>query len=382
MTFNEYSSFMNDKLHLFEVAGKRTITPEQKKAIFAQAFGEDKVDEAMQEYDDYLKKKKELKQKPGVRDFLNSKKVKNAQELINKVIGEQSQGQSENPNAEGQQLTEEQKQLKDKYDAAKKAYDDKVDIIKKGIDIDTIGTRIDTLADGATKLNMPAEKVQKIKNNTGEFKRTAGMVLEGIGAILSVFPGLEGLAQIAGGLGAVATKYGNKEAEEAAKEAENYDKNKQVLSQAGISSKEEYETALNNIIAQKLNSLPKYLERAVKNNPTLEQETAQKDLITEQNNKTTNYYNGNTLADVSPDNIAEADLNNIMMQLGITEQNQQNTYKRNLKWREDPNYDGEPKYKIDLSAKKYLSNLINAKDFNTINKLKGDNSTGDNNGNQ
>jgi hypothetical protein len=151
----------------------------------------------------------------------------------------------------------------------------------------------------------------------------------------------------------------------------------------GINSKEEYETALNNIIAQNLNSLPKYLERAVKNNPTLEQETAQNNLIPKELNvKTESYYSNGKLADVSPDNISEVELNNIIAQLGITDQAQQNTYKRNLKWREDPNYNGDQKYKIDLSAKKYLSNLINAKDFNTINKLKGDNSTGDNNGNQ
>lgn len=371
MTLNEYSNLVNDRLHLFEGYGDDT------KKILKFFFK-----------DDANKKFEELKSKSNGREisknilvsYLSKSLGKKASEIKNiiknEILRSQNNGQSE---------TDEDKaaQLKSNYDAAKKAYSDKVEAIKKGIDLDTIGTRITTLADNATKLNMPAEEVQKIKKNAGEAKRTAGIILEGIGAVLSVFPGLEGVAQIAGGLGAVFTKYGNKAAEEAAKEAENFDKNKQVLSQVGINSKEEYETALNNIIAQNLNSLPKYLERAVKNNPTLEQETAQNNLIPKEPNvKTESYYSNGKLADVSPDNISEVELNNIMSQLGITDQAQQNTYKRNLKWREDPNYNGDQKYKIDLSAKKYLSNLINAKDFNTINKLKGDNSTGDNNGNQ
>lgn len=379
MTFNEYSSFMNDKLHLFEK------NEERNRKVISFIF-KDKAKAAWKEFS--KKYSNNTSSNENMDKFLKAKFPEKQPAEINALITEALKPNTGNDNEskEGQQknqLVEEQKQLKANYDAAKKAYKDKVEAIKKGIDIDTIGSRITTLADNATKLNMPAEQVQKIKNNAGEFKRTAGIVLEGIGAILSVFPGLEGLAQIAGGLGAVATKYGNKEAEEAAKEAENFDKNKQVLSQAGINSREEYETVLNNIAAQKLNSLPKYLERAVKNSPAIEKETAQNELIPKElNEKTKNYYNNGKLVDVSPENIAADELKNIMTQLGITDQNQQNTYKRNLKWREDPNYDGDPKYKIDLSAKKYLSNLINVKDFNTINKLKGDNSTGDNNGNQ
>ena len=378
MTFNEYSSFMNDKLHLFEKSEERN------KQVIKFIF-KDKAKEVWKEFSKSYSNN--TSSNGNMDEFLKKKFPEKQPAEINALIAEALKPNTGNDNEskEGQQknqLVEEQKQLKANYDAAKKAYKDKVEAIKKGIDIDTIGSRITTLTDNAAKLNMPAEQVQKIKKNAGELRRTAGMVLEGIGAILSVFPGLEGVAQIAGGLGAVSTKYGNKAAEEAAKEAENFDKNKQVLSQAGINSREEYETVLNNIAAQSLNSLPKYLERAVKNSPAIEKETAQNELITGLNTKTESYYSSaSTLANVSPDNIAADDLNNIMTQLGITDQNQQNTYKRNLKWREDPNYDGDPKYKIDLSAKKYLSNLINAKDFNTINKLKGDNSTGDNNGN-
>lgn len=374
MTFNEYSSFMNDKLHLLEGYGNNTIK-------ILQFFFKNDAKKKFEELKSISisKGNKEISKNtliPYIAKSLGKKESEIRNIIDNEILKFQNNGQSE---------TDEDKaaQLKSNYDAAKKAYSDKVEAIKKGIDLDTIGNRITTLAENATKLNMPAEKVQQIKKYTGEARRTTGIILEGIGAFLSVFPGLEGIAQIAGGVGAVFTKYGNKAAEEAAKEAENYDKNKQVLSQAGISSREEYETVLNNIIGQKLNSLLKYLERAVKNNPTLEKETAQNNLIPEERNvKTESYYSNGKLADVSPDNIEAADLNNIMMQLGITDQNQQNTYKRNLKWREDPNYNGDPKYKIDLSAKKYLSNLISAKDFNTINKLKGDNSTGANNGNQ
>jgi hypothetical protein len=367
---------MNDKLHLFEGYNRNQLIK-----IFKLAF-KDEAENKLKEFE------KSIEGKPrsdnNLDDFLKKNLKDKSFAEINVLINEALKPNTGNEdNKDKEDKEDKAAQLKSNYDAAKKAYSDKVEAIKKGIDLDTIGTRITTLADNATKLNMPAEEVQKIKKNAGEAKRTAGIILEGIGAVLSVFPGLEGVAQIAGGLGAVFTKYGNKAAEEAAKEAENFDKNKQVLSQVGINSKEEYETALNNIIAQNLNSLPKYLERAVKNNPTLEQETAQNNLIPEELNvKTKSYYSNGKLADVSPDNISEAELNNIMTQLGITDQNQQNTYKRNLKWREDPNYNGDQKYKIDLSAKKYLSNLINAKDFNTINKLKGDNSTGDNNGNQ
>lgn len=339
MTLSEYSSFINDKFHLFEVAGKRTITPEQKKAIFAQAFGEDKVDEAMQEYDEYLKKKKELKQKPGVRDFLNSKKVKNAQELINKVIGEQHTS------------------LKDKYDAAKKAYNDKVEAIKKSLDIENINKEIDSLTNAAAQLNMPPEKVKSIKTRNGEFRRTAGMVLEAVGAILSVFPGLEGVAQIAGGLGAVSTKYGNKAAEEAAKEAENFDKNKQVLSQAGINSKEEYETILNNIIANDLVGLKSYFNR-VNNSNNLK--ALEKETINELLNKNVDYNYGD---------LSNIDISSVKQALQIPEDKEE-TYKKNLKWRTDPNYNGNQKYKLDLSAKKYLSDLISTKNFEKINELK------------
>lgn len=375
MTLNEYSNLVNDKLHLFE--GYRDDT---KKIL--QFFFKDDANKKFEELKSKINgRNKEISKNtliPYIAKSLGKKESEIRNIIDNEIRRPQINSQS------GTDKEDKAAQLKSNYDAAKKAYSDKVESIKKSIDLDTIGTRITTLADNATKLNMPAEQVQKIKNNAGEFKRTAGIVLEGIGAILSVFPGFEGLAQIAGGLGAVATKYGNKEAEEAAKEAENYDKNKQVLSQAGISSKEEYETVLNNIIGQKLNSLPKYLERAV-SNPSLvaiEKETAQNNLIPK-TAETKSYFNGDTLRnDISPDNISEDELNNVIAQLGITDQNQQNTYKRNLKWREDPNYNGDQKYKIDLSAKKYLSNLINAKDFNTINKLKGDNSTGDNNGNQ
>lgn len=367
MTLSEYSSLVNDKLHLFEK------NEERNRKVINFIF----KDKAKAAWKEFSKKYSNTSSNENMDNFLKAKLPKKQPAEINALIAEALKPDT------GNSGEDKNKQLKDKYDAAKKAYNDKVEAIKKGIDLNTIGTRITTLTDGAAKLNMPAEQVQKIKNNAGEFKRTAGIVLEGIGAILSVFPGLEGLAQIAGGLGAVATKYGNKEAEEAAKEAENYDKNKQVLSQAGISSKEEYETALNNIIGQKLNSLPKYLERAVKNNPTLEQETAKKELIPiAQTAETAEYFKGNTLRDdIMPDNIELSDLNNIMASLKIPA-NEQPRYKRNLKWREDPNYNGDPKYKIDLSAKKYLSNLINAKDFNAINKLKGNNSTGDNNGNQ
>ena len=375
MTFNEYSSFMNDKLHLFEGYGKYT------KKILQFFF----KDDANKKFEELKSKNKNTEISKNLLIPYIAKSLGKKESEIRKIIDNEIL-RTQNNNQSGTDKEDKTAQLKSNYDAAKKAYSDKVESIKKSIDLDTIGTRITTLADNATKLNMPAEQVQKIKNNAGEFKRTAGIVLEGIGAILSVFPGLEGLAQIAGGLGAVATKYGNKEAEEAAKEAENYDKNKQVLSQAGISSKEEYETALNNIIRQKLNSLPKYLERAV-SNPSLaaiEKETAQNNLIPiMQTVETKSYFNGSTLRnDISPDNISNDELNTIMAKLGIEDQGHQTTYKRNLKWREDPNYNGDQKYKIDLSAKKYLSNLINAKDFNTINKLKGDNSTGANNVNQ
>lgn len=345
MTFNEYSSFMNDQLHLLEVAGKPNITDEQKKLIFAKAFGEDNVDNVIEEYKAYIeKKKKENKNaRPGVRDFLSHKKVKNAQELIKQVIGDQHT------------------QLKDKYEAAKKAYNDKIEAIKKSLDIENISKEIDALTNAAAQLNMPPEKVKNIKTRNGEFRRTAGMVLEAVGAILSVFPGLEGVAQIAGGLGAVSTKYGNKAAEEAAKEAENFDKNKQVLSQAGINSKEEYETILNNIIARDLVGLKSYFNKVNNSNnlTQLEKETTNASL----NDAVTNTY--------KPEDLANIDISNVEKRLEIeNDDTKKDTYKKNLKWRTDPNYNGNQKYKLDLSAKKYLSDLISTKNFEKINELK------------
>lgn len=346
MTFNEYSSFMNDKLHLFEAFGKANITKEQQKLIFAKAFGEDKADTAMKEYPKYVQKKKEEKPgaRPGVRDFLIAKGIKQAkaQELIKQVIGEQHT------------------QLKDKYEAAKKAYSDKIEAIKKGLDIENISKEIDSLTDAAAQLNMPPEKVKNIKTRNGEFRRTAGMVLEAVGAILSVFPGLEGVAQIAGGLGAVSTKYGNKAAEEAAKEAENFDKNKQVLSQAGINSKEEYETILNNIIAKDLVGLKSYFNKVNNSNnlKALERETMEKSL----NESVTNNYTDKDLENI--------DISSVKDTIPVPDNNIV-TYKKNLKWRTDPNYNGNPKYKLDLSAKKYLSDLISTKNLEKINELKG-----------
>lgn len=348
MTLNEYSSFMNDQLHLLEVAGKANITEEQKKLIFAKAFGEDKVKDALKEYPAYIKKKKEENSnaRPGVRDFLVSKGIKQAkaQELIKQVIGDQHTS------------------LKDKYEAAKKAYNDKIEAIKKGLDIENINKEIDSLTNAAAQLNMPPEKVKSIKTRNGEFRRTAGMVLEGIGAILSAFPGLEGLAQIAGGLGAVSTKYGNKAAEEAAKEAENFDKNKQVLSQAGINSKEEYETILNNIIANDLVGLKSYFNKVNNSNnlTQLEKETTNASL----NEAVTSTY--------KPEDLANIDISNVEKRLEIeNDDTKKDTYKKNLKWRTDPNYNGNQKYKLDLTAKKYLSDLISTKNFEKINELKG-----------
>jgi hypothetical protein len=208
MTFNEYSSFINDRLHLFEGYGDDT------KKILKFFF----KDDANKKFEELKSKNRniEISRRLLIQYLSKSlgKKPSEIKNIINnEILRSQNNGQSE---------TDEDKtaQLKSNYDAAKKAYSDKVEAIKKGIDLDTIGTRITTLADNATKLNMPAEEVQKIKKNAGEAKRTAGIILEGIGAVLSVFPGLEGVAQIAGGLGAVFTKYGNKAADEAAKEAE------------------------------------------------------------------------------------------------------------------------------------------------------------------
>jgi hypothetical protein len=133
-----------------------------------------------------------------------------------------------------------------------------------------------------------------------------------------------------------------------------------VLSQAGINSKEEYETILNNIIAKDLVGLKSYFNKVNNsyNLKALERETMEKSL----NESVTNNYTDKDLENI--------DISSVKGTIPVPDNNVA-TYKKNLKWRTDPNYNGSPKYKLDLSAKKYLSDLISTKNLEKINELKG-----------
>ena len=120
MTLNEYSSFMNDKLHLFEK------NEERNRKVISFIF----KDKAKAAWKEFSKKYSNTSSNENMDKFLKAKFPKKQPAEINALIQEALK-----PNTGSGNKEDEAKQLKANYDAAKKAYSDKIDAIKKGIDL-------------------------------------------------------------------------------------------------------------------------------------------------------------------------------------------------------------------------------------------------------